>query len=353
MLRPPFLTASIVAALLTAGTAATAETAIPIHQIRLHLGRFGLPIYGIPVRVGGTMVEAGLDTGSVGLRVMARALRPGDARPAGSAETYTYSSGVTLPGQAGATRLAFGDHAGAARIQLIETVGCVETRQDCPGKGNPADYRVEGRGIAHAGFLAIAGLRLPRQRPDSIDNPLVETGARGYVIDLPRLGEPVGRLAIDPGPRETRGFVKLPNAHEVFPNDPSVRPTTVPGCILNKDTGREICGTILFDTGAPGIEVTLPSPATYKWDVGTASRLVLGDGRKHEIATEEFIAGPMQNSSVSFTKPNPRLERASISIGVTPFFAFSVLYQPHRHGIAIRPRPPAPDGPIGRLAGSS
>lgn len=331
---------------------AASREMLPLRQIVLaKSGAPSRPIYAIPIRIGTTTVEAGLDTGSIGLRVLPNTLKPDDAVASATSEIYSYGSGVRLTGRVGTARIALGGRAGEVRLQLIEGVDCVDAQPLCPAYqvGGQDQYGLMGQGIPDAGFRAIAGLRLaPPKSSEAPGNPIAEIGAGQYRIDLPRRGEASGRLVVDPLPSEIAGFAHLPDAAAAF-GEPAP-PNTVPGCLIDRARGREVCGSILFDTGAPGIRVSLPKGRFEDWPVGTPARLVLGDGRGRALAVEDFAAGPEHFGHVGAGAPRPGLRRPFISVGVTPFLAFSVLYDTRRPGLAVRPRTPRPGDPTAFLA---
>lgn len=346
----------LMSALAAGGLAATsvavqAREVLPIHQTVLQKRAAPPhPIYGMPVRIGSTLVETGLDTGSIGLRVLPGTLKPADATSTGTPETYAYGSGVRLTGTVAKARMALGDRAGEGRLQLINRVDCIESKPTCPASqvGSQENYGLMGQGIPRAGYRAIAGLRLAQPKSaQAPGNPVAEIGGGRYVIDLPRRGEALGQLVLDPQLGEIGGFVALPDAATAF-GEPAP-PNTVPGCLIDRGGGREVCGSILFDTGAPGIHVSLPQGRFEDWPVGTPARLVLGDGHGRPLAIEDFVAGPIHYGHVGGGAPRPDLSRPFISVGVTPFLAFSVLYDTLRPGLAVRPRRPQPGVPVAFL----
>jgi hypothetical protein len=205
---------------------------------------------------------------------------------------------------------------------------------------------LQGQGIPDAGFKAIAGLRFQPAKPGASDNPLVEIGVHRYLIDPPRRDDTNGRIVLDPDPRDTQDFVALPNAAEVFGAGFA---TTVPGCLVNLSTNQSICGEILLDTGAPGIVAHVPGATDADWPLNTPTRLIFGDGHGHALAVEDFTAGPVHFGHVHITGAPQQQARAYISAGVTPYLAFSVLYDADRRGVALRPRPQTADAPVGKL----
>lgn len=91
--------------------------------------------------------------------------------------------------------------------------------------------------------------------------------------------------------------------------------------------------------------MTCASPAS-DGPFGTPARLVLGDGHGRALAVEDFTAGPVHDGHVGGGASPPELRCPFISVGVTPFLGFSVLYDTQRSGLAVRPRAPIPGGPV-------
>src|SRR5271155_5192145 len=102
---------------------------VPVSQHRLSNGDAR---FSVCVRVGGgTPIQAMLDTGSFGLRVMERALAPTQYEPTGITRGYGYGSGVVLRGPLARAVVAIGDAATGTpiNIQVVQSVGC--------GQANP------------------------------------------------------------------------------------------------------------------------------------------------------------------------------------------------------------------------
>jgi hypothetical protein len=350
---PAIIAAAIAAIILPAavlGAGASPQAVeIPLRQTILRLPN-GLqrPIYSVPVRIGSTLIDTGVDTGSTGLRVLPNVLQPQDAQAGVQSEVYSYESGIKLDGVVGTAPIAFGSRAGSGFLQLVRTVGCTMKKPDCPATrvGGPEHYGLQGQGTPDAGFKAIAGLRFQPAKPGATDNPFVEIGVRRYLIDLPRRDETDGRIVLDPDARDTQDFVELPNAADVFGIGLA---TTVPGCLVNLSSNQAICGEILLDTGAPGISAHVPGATDTDWPLNTPARFIFGDGHGHALAIEDFTAGPVHFGHVHINGAPPQQAQAYISAGVTPYLAFSVLYDADRRGIALRPRAQAASAPVSRL----
>jgi hypothetical protein len=308
----------------------------------------GLPAFSVPVRVGSTLIETGIDTGSTGLRVLPNVLKAEDAQASERPDIYAYGSGIRIEGVVGTAQIAFGNRAGQGLIQMIRTVGCVPRQPNCPATrvGGVEHYRIMGQGIPDMGFKAIAGLGFAPPQPGKPGQPLEEIGVSRFLIELPRDGNAKGRLVLDPAASDTQNFVELPNAQD---ESGAAQTNRVPGCLVNLTSNQSICGSMLLDTGAPGISASGPGGANADWPPGTPGRIIFGDGHGRVLASEDFTSGPKQFSHVHTSSAGPEQKRASLSIGLTPYLAFSVLYDLTRHTIAVRPRPPAAGAPVGRV----
>jgi hypothetical protein len=89
----------------------------------------------------------------------------------------------------------------------------------------------------------------------------------------------------------------------------------------------------LFDTGAPGLRISL-ADAGPMWPDGTPGVLAIGDG-KSAIA---FTVGRRDQASGMFVEhPGPNVV-PHISAGLMPYFGWSVLYDAQRGLIGLKPR---------------
>ena len=75
---------------------------LPLRETLLQRpGQHPRAIYSMPVRVGSTLIETGVDTGSIGLRVLPNVLKPEDAQAGEQPKTYGYESGNKIDGVVG------------------------------------------------------------------------------------------------------------------------------------------------------------------------------------------------------------------------------------------------------------
>ncbi len=107
----------------------------------------------------------------------------------------------------------------------------------------------------------------------------------------------------------------------------------LPGCLVRTDTKARLCGPILFDTGAPGLRISL-SNAGAMWPDGTPGVLAIGDGQ----LVIAFTVGRRDQGSGMFVE-HPGTDAAPhISAGLMPYFAWSVLYDVQHGVIGLKPR---------------
>ncbi len=332
------------ALLADACTAAAAERAdVPVHQTVLP---DGAPRYSVPVTVGdGPPIEAALDTGSFGLRVLASALSPDQYEATELHRRYPFGGGARFDGVLARATLGVGPIRtdGPVLFQRIDSVDCVEEKPDCPASRlGPEDYRIAGDGYAGQGFSAILGLSL-RRTPGGVEsapNPLSVAGDRSWILLLPRPGsaEP-GHLIIDPDARDRAGFtlVKL-DAQPGTSGDgpPGWADTALPGCLVGR--GQRYCGRTLLDTGAPGLSVASPDArGPQPWGAGRSATLEIG-GTGGPVSIP-FMSG--EGPATQVTLHPPRGQGPVISAGTLPYFSYSVLYDAQAGTIGFKPRDPA------------
>jgi hypothetical protein len=127
----------------------------------------GNPIFSVSVRVGSTLIETGVDTGSTGLRVLPNVLKEQDAQAGERPEFYSYGSGIKIEGVVGTARIAFGNRAGEGLFQMIRTVGCLQRQPNCPFThvGGVEHYRLMGEGVPMRASRPLPGSASQRRGP--------------------------------------------------------------------------------------------------------------------------------------------------------------------------------------------
>lgn len=319
--------AAFCAGVLLAGPAWGERVEIPIHQTQLPDGELR---YSIPIVLGSTAVEAMLDTGSTGVRVLPGTLAASDYTASSRDSVYSYGSGAELKGVVAQAILRLGGRVSPEPVsfEAVETVDCIARLPHCPASRIAAeDYGIGGSGMPKQGFKAIIGTLF---RDAEVANPLIAMGIKRWIVILPRPGEAEpGKLVLDPGADETADFTmfRLENPHNV---------NAVPGCLLNDDSKAHVCGRVLLDTGAPGLNVKSRLPIEgFPWGAGAHATLVLQNDADH-VAGFHFTVGMGPNASlhleVGGTMPFTRIS------GSLPFYSVAVLYDAEAGAVGVKSR---------------
>lgn len=226
-------------------TEPSARIEVPVVRHRLSNGDIR---FAVSVRVGsGAPMDAMLDTGSFGLRVLAHALSPKQYQPIGIVRGYGYRSGVVLRGPLATAQVTIGEATTGTpiSIQVVQSVFCNVRQPTCPAsRVSPADYRIGGDGLPREGFDAILGISLRgSDAPGAALNPLSTMGRRRWIVILPRPGATApGWLIINPDADEMAGF------HTVRLRPPV--DTEIPDCPEQPLDQQASCPLMMLDSGA-------------------------------------------------------------------------------------------------------
>lgn len=312
---------------------------VPIRQSVLSNGALR---YSIPIRVGSRDLEAVLDTGSGGLRILPGVLGPADADATTTPEIYGYASGSRYEGVVGRTLLTVGGLQGPAPIHLIHAIGCFAELPNCPASRVPlALYGIASDGLPKEGFRVILGTDLSLGQ---VGNPLAALGVRRWIVVLPRPGETApGRLILNPAQAEIEGFALVPLSATYAQQRGGALHDAIPGCLSNDVTRARACGPVLLDTGSPSLRVAnarLPA-----WPDGAPATLILfGPTGAEAIRAGLRVGDPSHGARLTF-RDDPHSPGVAIYAGVAPYLAYEVLYDMRRQQIGLKPRPPTPGGP--------
>lgn len=246
--------------------------------------------YVVPVKVGAVAIDAGLDTGSTGLRILPGVLSKMDTKDEGRGETYAYGSGAELRGVTGEGSVAVGAASGPSSVQLVRSVGCVTAKPRCAvSRVALAQYGIEGDSLPGQGFKAILGINMSRTR---IDNPFIALGVRRWIVELPQPGEQIpGRIILNPTDADVAGFM-------LFPLDPALyglgggRNDALRGCLINDTSKAKACGAVTLDSGAPGIEVHNSGLGASPWASGTRATLGFYDAEHKSVGLKARPQAP-------------------------------------------------------------
>jgi hypothetical protein len=303
--------------------AVQARTELPIKAVVIS---DGARRYSVTLTIDGRPIEAGLDTGSTGLRILAKAMPAEVAALAGPEEKYSYGSGVAFSGKGIRLPVAFGGGpAGDVRIQRIDRIGCTDRNPDCAGtRLSMADYRILGDALPGQGFDAILGLGL---HADPVPNPLLALGVRRWIVDLPRPGEAEGRLVLDPDDAEIAAYREFKVIEGLDDR--------LPGCLVGPAALGRICGSVRFDSGAPGLKIVSADPPK-PWPQGTPATLAVGDDKG--MMSIDIVTGRREQATGFSVMRMADVRQTRIQPGIGPYFRWSVLYDSERHSIGLRER---------------
>lgn len=305
---------------------------VPIREVVLG---DGTRRYAVPISIGGQTVEAGLDSGSVGLRALRDAAAA--AKKTGDDQSYQYGVGTELVGPQAQAPVTIGALTKTISIQAVRAVACAASRPNCPASRlSLTQFGIQGNGMPGEGFRAILGTGLAAAR---LPNPLVALGTHRWMIELPLSGDGrPGRLVLNPSDGELAGFVPLElwNPHRDRRND------ALRGCLGRPSNAWELCAPTLIDTGAPGIEVV--NDAAPAWPDGSAGYFKLQSANANSVSIR-FTSGQRKQASHLMFVRDERVQGPVIRSGLIIFLAYAVLYDADRDSIAVRPRPPYPGGP--------
>ena len=301
---------------------------VPIREVALS---DGTRRYAVPIAIGGTSIDAGLDSGSTGLRMVAPA-PPSGLRAGTHRTSYSYGSGTRLDGVRADADLSIGGIGGTSPVQLVTGTGCVSEKPDCPARRIPfSQYGVQGDGLPGEGFKAILGISMGEAE---VPNPLERLGVRRWIIELPRPGDTApGWLVLDPTDQEVEGFMLL---HLGAPIEAKGGlHDALEGCLVNRQTRRSICGQAVLDTGAPGIRL-VTAEREQPWPNGAPGSIAFADAGKVRTAMD-FTVGLRSQASHFMTEARD-VRTPRLFLGLAPYFAYAVLYDPAAGVIGLRPR---------------
>lgn len=302
-------------------TAAEVRSELPVREVDLSNGTRR---YVVDVQINGKQVEAGLDTGSTGLRVLPRALSPDAGSVGGQEVSYFYTSGTRFHGRAIRVPVSFGGIPGDIRLMRIDRLDCTPEQPRCPAaRIDPTRFGIQGDGLPGEGFAAILGIGL---KPDAVQNPLEQLGVRRWIVELPTPGSNIaGRLILNPGDAEIAGYKRVSLIGDG---------NLVPGCLVAASPHSSICGDALLDTGAPGIRI-VTDHSIAPWPQGLAAEIAVGGDARLTIPIQ---IGRRDQASAMFVVSRPGANPPRISFGIAPYFRWSVLYDASARQIGLRGR---------------
>jgi hypothetical protein len=316
-------------------TAASQSAASPRSEVQIREVTLsdGARRYAVSIMVGTTKIEAGLDTGSSGLRILPSMLDVADAATTSKHSSISYGSGAKLDGVVGEAMVKIGDLSQKIDVQLISDVSCVANKPAC--HANNVDlkhYGIQGDGLKGEGFKAILGINMGDVE---IRTPLAALDAARWIVELPIPGSgKSGRLILNPSDAELAGYT-LHKIDPVFAKAGGMH-DAIPACLINIGTKQQFCAPTLLDCGAPGVEV-INGLAGQPWPNGASAALAFTEGDKVKRSVTFAVGQKAQASRLTF-RQNPQIRYPQIHAGILPYFAFSVAYDSATGVIGLKPR---------------
>ena len=303
--------APLFAGTLLLGTAAAPSTApsplvIPLHAER---GKGGEPRLGIDVTIGSSTQRVMFDTGSTGLRVLAKALPADMYRRTGRSAKADFGFGYEVRGEEAAASVAIGTaHANNMPFQVIDEVGCGPQVRDCQVQDAEPDLF---SGI----YSGIFGAYITPQVKGCCVSPLfaLDGGVgRRYIVhaafDAPT-------ITLNPDDVTVNTFSVVDFAAFGAPR----------GCIRIYEAGQETCGPVIFDTGTPQLLVTTTGMVPARpWSHAT---LRIG------AWTHDFPVGALGSGGVPLSVRRSDVIR--IVVGLTAMQGFDVYYDLDRRRVGV------------------
>jgi hypothetical protein len=317
---------------------AQVRSELPVREVDLS---DGTRRYAVPVQIGSVKLDAGLDTGSTGLRVMPNVISAAEARTVHGAHSYSYGAGVKLEGDIAQAQLTFGGLSGPGPVELVKTIGCVAEQPQCFAvRVSQADFGIQGDGLKGEGFKAILGVNMGHS---DAANPFESAGAKSWIVELPRPGEASGRIILNPNADDMVGFVFTPILAKYADN--GALHDAVAGCLVRTSGERQrICGALTFDSGAPGLHVVNGGLHGPPWPNGTPAALIFAEPSGTIVASEAIVIGEKLQATRLTYGDVPHADTA-IKTGLVAYFAYDVLYDAAHDRIGFRPRSPFAGGP--------
>jgi hypothetical protein len=290
------------------------------------------PRYSIPIALGGVELDAMLDTGSVGLRVLSRALPANAYAPTQRTSSYGFGSGARLDGFIANGQVAIAGLSASTPFEFVQSVGCTRREPDCVmQRMDFAHYGIGGNGVPDQGYTAIIGIGLRSNRGDA-PNPLPILGAPAWIVRLPRAGETEGILILNPSSADLEGyaFFQLPHqeAGEGWGDN------MLPACLTNSANDAHVCLPALIDSGAPGVKIQSAEARPGDWPA--QSRLTLSFQRQTGDIALNFVSNGGPGAHVETRAPEGEPQR--LMLGTLPYFSFDVFYDSVHGVVGLKPR---------------
>jgi hypothetical protein len=307
----------------TSASSAPTQPSIPLIAETTDIG----PKLIVDIGIGGKALRVLLDTGSVGLRVVAADVPLDAVRRTGPAPQFGYDDGTRLSGDLAQASVQIGGHptAGPIPIELVTDTSCAPAVPDCPAAGGKKPMQFGGRydGVMGVGPRGVEGVVNPLWRlPDGPEHAFAvhydPAGASSILLGEPEAGYSLVH------------FDKATPSTTSSPDTPPPWNPDVPVCFtLAALPGGKTCGTAMFDTGTPTIAILVPDAANHgPVPFGTAIGLSVG------AFSHTYTTGPGTHAEIVTTSPSGG---GSVP-GLPTFAAADIRYDLANGTVGFRPR---------------
>ena len=290
------------------------------------------------VKIGATEVEALVDTGSSGLRVVDGVVPAGDlATRTDTAVQAAYGSGTVVTGVVATANVTLGGLVTAApiKIEVVTDVHCTDAKPNCPVASTTID-QFAFKGGAGGTYKAIIGVGM-RNGPNSqqVANPIAQLPTKpAFLIDVGAYGTTTGVLRIGPTPAQVAAFKTI--THAALPNGVALDngvgafdDRQNPICVVNTTQNKTFCLPALLDSGNGTTDIDASAAAgNGNIPIGNAVTVTL-------LSMADPTSAPLGSYSVTVASPpKAGLDKFviaqdasdSINIGTAVFFRFQVYF---------------------------
>jgi peptidoglycan hydrolase-like protein with peptidoglycan-binding domain len=275
---------------------------------------FGSTIrYSIPVTIGSATVQAMLDTGSTGFRILSAAM-PASNYTATTLQSSIVYGGPILKGIVADAIMSIGGIVSQEPIEIAQSITCKDGDPGC----DTADI---------FGYQAIIGISM---KGADVPNPLIETGSAKWLIELPLPGASApGALIINPSANDIAGYT-LFNVPQQTTDDvgtgigPLWADNLLPICVTRNDKGISYCYGASFDSGAFNIN-PVPESNISSWNDGVPATISVTNSAGTTL-TDNFTVGAIPGSHI-YLDQDSIVGLRNLNTGPLPFFNWNVLYE--------------------------
>lgn len=290
----------------------------------------------MPISVGNNQIYVGIDTGSVGLRVLESSLSDmSNITLSSTKESYAYADGVHVSGVLASAPITIGGVSETIKFMLIENVDCLEAKPDCP----KASFVANGRAGLMGVMLGTGGTQ------DGIWSPLGQLPGNlssGFIV-IGYTAAPNMIIGLTPENSQNFSYVGLNTVAQ-----PGSNPAPYPlwDVVINSGISfpqpetqsslsmQSESGLAIYDTGTSNFTVyNIPESQNGLFESNGSIHMyqTLSNGNNF---TWGFTSGSVQyvNQATKSSESSPII----VNTGNTPFTQLDILYSISNGSIGFR-----------------